>query len=60
MNKICLLGASLCVALAFTSCKPKQSAYKAAYEAAKEKETTAPVQEDEEAGTASGLLYRTL
>ena len=46
MNKICLLGASLCVALAFTSCKPKQSAYKAAYEAAKEKETTAPVQEE--------------
>ena len=46
MNKIGLLGASLCVALAFTSCKPKQSAYKAAYEAAKEKETTAPVQEE--------------
>ncbi len=31
--------------LAFGSCKPKQSAYKAAYEQAKEKETTAPVTE---------------
>lgn len=32
--------------LAFGSCKPKQSAYKAAYEQAKEKETTAPVTEE--------------
>ena len=44
MNKILLLGASLCMILAFGSCKPKQSAYKAAYEQAKEKETTAPVE----------------
>lgn len=34
--------------LAFGSCKPKQSAYKAAYEQAKEKETTAPVEVVEE------------
>ena len=34
--------------LSFGSCKPKQSAYKAAYEQAKEKETTAPVEVVEE------------
>lgn len=44
MNKIWLLGATVCMVLAFGSCKPKQSAYKAAYEQAKEKETTAPVE----------------
>ena len=44
MNKIWLFGASLCMILAFGSCKPKQSAYKAAYEQAKEKESTAPVE----------------
>lgn len=43
MNKIWLLAATACFVLAFGSCKPKQSAYKAAYEQAKEKETTAPV-----------------
>lgn len=44
MNKIWLLGATICMVLAFGSCKPKQSAYKAAYEQAKAKETTAPVE----------------
>ena len=34
--------------LALGSCKPKQSAYKAAYEQAKEKESTAPVEVVEE------------
>ena len=34
--------------LALGSCKPKQSAYKAAYEQAKEKEQTAPVEVVEE------------
>lgn len=48
MNKIWLLGATMCMVLAFGSCKPKQSAYKAAYEQAKEKETTAPVEAYEE------------
>lgn len=46
MNKIWLFGATLCMVLAFGSCKPKQSAYKAAYEQAKEKETTAPVEQE--------------
>lgn len=44
MNKIWLLGASACMILAFGSCKPKQSAYRAAYEQAKEREATAPTQ----------------
>lgn len=34
--------------LAFGSCKPKQSAYKAAYEQAKEKKSTAPVEAEEQ------------
>ena len=32
MNKIWLFGASISMVLALGSCKPKQSAYKAAYE----------------------------
>ncbi len=44
MNKIWLFGAAICMVVAFGSCKPKQSAYKAAYEQAKEKESTAPVE----------------
>lgn len=48
MNKIWLFGASVCMILALGSCKPKQSAYKAAYEQAKEKESTAPVEVIEE------------
>ena len=48
MNKFLLLGVSLCLILGLGSCKPKQSAYKAAYEQAKEKETTAPVETVEE------------
>ena len=31
MNKIWLMGAAVCMIVAFGSCKPKQSAYKAAY-----------------------------
>lgn len=53
MNKIWLLGATMCMVLAFGSCKPKQSAYKAAYEQAKEKETTAPVEIYEEETTVA-------
>ena len=48
MNKIWLFGAAVCMVLALGSCKPKQSAYKAAYEQAKEKESTAPVEVVEE------------
>lgn len=50
MNKIWLFGAAISMVFAFGSCKPKQSAYKAAYEQAKVKESTAPVEtvEDDE------------
>ena len=48
MNKIWLMGAAVCMLLAFGSCKPKQSAYKTAYEQAREKETTTPVEVVEE------------
>lgn len=38
MNKVLGIGLMLSLVIAFGSCKPKQSAYKAAYEAAKERE----------------------
>ncbi|HBK29124.1 MAG TPA: cell division protein [Parabacteroides sp.] len=47
MNKIWLMAATVCFLVAFGSCKPKQSAYKAAYEQAKDKETSAPVSDDD-------------
>ena len=40
MKKIFVLGMSLCVALAFSSCKSSESAYKKAYEKAKQQELT--------------------
>lgn len=38
MNKLLAFSMALAVAIGFASCKPKQSAYKSVYEAAKEKE----------------------
>ena len=38
MKKVFLMGMSLCVALAFSSCKSSESAYKKAYEKAKQQE----------------------
>ncbi len=38
MKKFFVLGMGLCVALAFTSCKSSESAYKKAYEKAKQQE----------------------
>lgn len=38
MKKIVLLGMGMCVALAFSSCKSSESAYKKAYEQAKQQE----------------------
>ncbi len=38
MKKIMYLGVALCAALVVTSCKPKESAYKKAYEKAKQQE----------------------
>jgi len=38
MKKLVLLGIGFCIALGFTSCKSKESAYKKAYEKAKQQE----------------------
>lgn len=50
MKKLAVLGMGVCVALAFSSCKSSESAYKKAYEKAKQQELaetqpTEPVQE---------------
>lgn len=49
-EKLAVLGMGVCIALAFSSCKSSESAYKKAYEKAKQQElaepqTTAPVEE---------------
>ena len=47
MKKLVVLGMGLCMALAFTSCKSSESAYKKAYEKAKQQEMAeAPVAEE--------------
>ena len=47
MKKLVVLGMGLCLALAFTSCKSSESAYKKAYEKAKQQEFAAtPVVEE--------------
>lgn len=43
MKKLIFISLVAFIAFGVTSCKPKQSAYKAAYERAKEKEVVAPV-----------------
>ena len=50
MKKLAVLGMGVCIALAFSSCKSSESAYKKAYEKAKQQElaepqTTAPAEE---------------
>jgi hypothetical protein len=51
MKKTLVLGAAVCVALAFTSCKSQESAYKKAYEKAKLKKSSEP----SPVGTCSGI-----
>ncbi len=46
MKKTILLGMGLCVALAFTSCKSSESAYKKAYEKAKQAELAEAAKSD--------------
>ena len=43
MKKLLVFGLGICVAFAFASCKSSESAYKKAYEKAKQQETTQPV-----------------
>ena len=42
MKKLAILGMGLCIALAFSSCKSRESAYKKAYEKAKQQELAEP------------------
>lgn len=42
MKKLAIVGMGLCVALAFASCKSSESAYKKAYEKAKQQELAEP------------------
>lgn len=51
MKKYMVLGAGLCVAMAFTGCKSSESAYKKAYEKAKAQETAMQAAEPEETET---------
>jgi cell division protein FtsN len=44
MKKLMILSMGVCIALAFTSCKSSESAYKKAYEKAKEQELTSTQQ----------------
>ncbi len=49
MKKLVVLGMGLCVALAFSSCKSSESAYKKAYEKAKQQELADASSEEVEA-----------
>ena len=42
MKKLLVLGMGVCIALSFTSCKSSESAYKKAYEKAKQQELAEP------------------
>ena len=42
MKKLAVLGMGVCIALAFSSCKSSESAYKKAYEKAKQQELAEP------------------
>lgn len=58
MNKSIILGAGLCLALAFTGCKSSESAYKKAYEKAKAQEA-AQTEAQTEAPTVTPLTPAT-
>ena len=51
MKKSTILCVGLCAVMAFTSCKSSESAYKKAYEKAKQYDTAAPQQAPETAAT---------
>ena len=59
MKKLVLLGMSLCLALAFTSCKSSESAYKKAYEKAKQQELAQPVQQTTPVQEVASVSTRT-
>ena len=49
MKKFMVLGAAMCVAMAFTGCKSSESAYKKAYEKAKSQEQNTTTNNDDNA-----------
>lgn len=60
MKKLVVLGMGLCVALAFSSCKSSESAYKKAYEKAKQQELAeAPAAEQVEAAPVAAAPVTT-
>lgn len=56
MKKMVVLGMGLCIALAFTSCKSSESAYKKAYEKAKQQELAEATNVAEEAPAATPVV----
>lgn len=60
MKKSLVFGAAICVALAFTSCKSQESAYKKMYEKAKaqEEQQTATAQPVQQQATVTPLTTR--
>ena len=60
MKKLVVLGMGLCLALAFTSCKSSESAYKKAYEKAKQQELAeAPAVEEKPAEPSEDIKLLT-
>jgi len=56
MKKMVVLGMGLCIALAFTSCKSSESAYKKAYEKAKQQELAEATNVAEETPAATPVV----
>ena len=56
MKKYMVLCAGLAVALAFTSCKSSESAYRKAYEKAKAQETNTVVEQPSNAGSETTVV----
>ena len=56
MKKYTVLCAGLCLALAFTSCKSKESAYKKAYEKAKQYDTQTAQQQAQPVETTTAVV----
>ena len=55
MKKLAILGMGLCIALAFSSCKSSESAYKKAYEKAKQQELATAGVRQEKVEVISGV-----
>ncbi len=56
MKTLFILGASLCTAIAFTSCKSSESAYKKAYEKAKAQEMASAYQSTDTTATVTPVV----